>query len=144
MGRVLKAASGIASRCGLNVPSRVIAAAAMATATAWLGAMLWGWAAENVASPGPCMLAALVSFGSVVVSLFTMAIHMANPSTKWTLEMMTGYAPFVMWRAMTLNGRVTAWKLILWPLLVPAEALMCLWLAVGWLARLLDVDLSKR
>lgn len=140
--RILRTASGIASRCGSSAPLRAAAAAAMALATTWLMVWLWSWAVVAT-DPAPCFLAVIVSLVSVIVSLVTMGV-MSDPPNRWTMETMTGFAPFVMWRAVTSDDRVTVWKLLLWPTLVPAEVLVCLWLAIGWLGRLLDVDLSKR
>lgn len=142
--RILRTASGVASRYGSSAPLRLVAAIASAAATAWLAAQLWGWAAGS--ADGVCFphfVALLTGTAYVIGSLMTMAAA-SEPPDRWTLEVMTGYAPFMIWRAMISDGRVTCWKLLLWPLLVPAEALVCLWLAAGWLARLLDADLSER
>ena len=140
---ILKTASGIASRCGSGVMLRIAAASTMPLVTVWLGKQLWGWAARaSDVSPGPLMLAATVSLVCLLASIITIAF--VWDTRGWTLEKMTGYAPFMIWNAMMADGRVTAWKLLLWPFLVPAEAMVCLWLAIGWLFRLLDVDLSKR
>lgn len=142
--RILRTASGVASWCGSSAPLRAVGALAALLATAWLGAQLWGWAAAAAGEgPGLYFLATFVSLVYAIASLVTMGV-MSDPPNRWTMEMMTGYAPFVMWRAVISDERVTAWKLLLWPLLVPAEGLVCLWLAVGWLMRLLNVDLSKR
>lgn len=149
MASILRAASGVASRCGSNVPLRAAAAVAALAATWWAGSQLWGWAASHTPGgltglhPGPYFLAAIVSVVYIIGSLVNLAI-MSDPPHRWTLDTMTGYAPFVVWRTVISDGRVTAWKLLLWPLLVPAEALTCLWLAIGWLVRLLNIDLSKR
>ena len=142
---ILKTVSGIASRCGLNASLRLAFAAAVIGVTWWAGFNLLGWAlrAIDVDRPGPLVLAATTSLVYLLVSLFTM-VAMSDPPNRWTMEKMTGYAPFMMWRVMISDGRMTAWKLLLWPFLVPAEALICLWLVIGWLVRLLDVDLSKR
>ncbi len=142
MMRVLRTASGIASRCGSNAPLRVIGALAAIASAAWLAAHLWGWAIAGT-SDGRYFVAVIASLAYVVGSLVTMGV-MSDPPRKWTLATMTGYAPFVLWRAMISDGRVTAWKMLLWLPLVPAEGLICLWLAIGWLVRLLDIDLSKR
>lgn len=142
MASILRAASGIASRCGSNAPLRVAAAAAIVAATWWADSHLWGWASA-AGGGGLCFLASIFHAAYAIGSLTTMCV-MSDPPYRWTMERMTGYAPFVVWRAVISDGRVTAWKMLLWPLLVPAEALTCLVLAIGWLARLLDVDLSKR
>lgn len=143
MTSILKTASGVASWCGSNVSLRVAAAAAMVATTAWLGVWLWSWALSFPNdNPGPLVLVILLSLAFVVGSLVNMAI-MVDAPPRWTMERMTGYTPFVIWRAMTSDGRVTALRLLVWPLLVPAETLVCLWLAIGWLFRLLNVDLSK-
>lgn len=140
---ILRTVSGIASRCGSNALLRVVGALVALSATVWLGAQLWGWAIANADNPGPMLGAAFTSLGYMIASIVAIAVK-SDPPDRWTLETMTRYAPFFMWRAMISDGRVTGWKLLLWPLLVPAEGLACLWLAIGWLVRLLDIDLSKR
>jgi len=141
MASVLRAASGIVSRCGSNAPLRAFAAAAVMAVTWWAGWRLWAWTAD-CSGDGKHVLAIIVSMACIIGSLVNM-FAMMDPPRKWTLERMTSYAPFMVWRSVISDGRVTAWKLLLWPLLVPAEALTCLWLSIGWLIRLLDIDLSK-
>lgn len=146
MGRAMKAVSGIASRCGSNSLSRAIAAVIIAVSTAMFGTWLWSWAAGWAAAGHDgayIILVSLVTIAYMTVSLVTLAV-MSDPPHKWTMETMTGYAPFVVWRAMISDERVTGWKLLLWPLVVPVEGLICLWLAIGWMGRLLNADLSKR
>lgn len=145
MMRILRTASGIVSRCGSDALLRAVGASAILMTTVWFASWLWGWAASAGSNdhPGPYFLAALVSLAYMIASLITMGI-MSDPPSRWTLERMTEYAPFVAWRAAISDDRVTAWKLLLWPPLVPVEGLICLWLAIGWLIRLLNIDLSKR
>lgn len=128
---ILRAVSGVAARCG--VLPRAGAAVATMGATAWLASQLWAWGAENDWQFAPAAF--------LVTGVYAVAAAGVMSSTYDSMVTMTRNAPFVVWQELT-DGRVTAWKLLFWPLLVPAEGFVCLWLIAGWFGRLMNADLS--
>ena len=117
---MLKAASGLAARC---VPWRALAIAAVLSATAWLAIRILGW----------CWPAACVALPAYLAAPVLVLGRSARMGTRFR-DMARGL-PFLMWGALMADGKLAAWKLVLWPVAIPAEAMSCLLIGACWLLR---------
>jgi len=138
MKRIAMAVSGAASRCGVSSALRVLAASAIVLATAWVTVHAWCWALE--AGDGWVTLLVLSEVAYAVASLVIPFGVLGDEG--WGLEELTRDAPFLAWKALTLDHDITAWKLLLWPVLMPIEALACVWISLGWLGTALNHKLN--
>jgi hypothetical protein len=134
-----KAASGLLLRPGWA--ARLLLACAMAAAAWPLAAWLWTLAAFGevhavAKSGGPVLLVVAVHVVIGVASLSVVIPGCAGAPDigRRRRTRLAGEAPLILWAALTLDGRVTAWRALLWILLWPAELLACLWVACWWLA----------
>jgi hypothetical protein len=114
--RLLATAGGLA-------PWRLLAIAAVLSATAWLAFRLHGW----------CWAAPYVAFPAYAAAPVLVLGHSARRGMRFR-DMARGL-PFLMWGALMADGKLAAWKLVLWPVAIPAEAVSCLLLGVCWLLR---------
>lgn len=138
MKRIAMAVSGTASRCGACLVLKVLAAAAMALATVWVTKFAWCLALE--AGAGWVMLV-IISEVAYLIASFVIPFGVLGQA-GWGLEELTRDAPFLTWKALTLDHDITAWKMLLWPILMPIEALACVWLGLGWLGAALNHKLN--
>ena len=139
--RTAKAASGLLPR-GL----RLLPVAAMVLAARAGAAPLWEWAAsrQGLCADGhgdPLLfLAALWCLACVIASFAACPLGGGAEARRRA----TGEAPLVLWGRLTRDGRVTAWKALVWILLWPAEPLACLWMACWWLGVAMDLTICRR
>ena len=126
---LIKAASGLAARC---VPWRMLAIAAVLSATVWLALCLLGW----------CWPVAYVALPAYLAAPVFVLGRSARRGTRFH-DMARGL-PFLMWGALMADGKPAAWKLVLWPAAIPAEAMSCLLIGACWLLRPLGAGCRRR
>jgi len=129
LGNVAKAASGLLLRAGCA--ARLLALAAMAAAAWPLAGRVE--ALMCVKHPGAPGVSAALWCLAVAVAFLVAVCPGVGEGGGWRRRL-AGRAPFALWACLTWDGRVTAWRALLWALLWPAELLACLWVACWWLA----------
>lgn len=146
MMELAKMATGLVAKSGVGPWLRGALLAAMAGAVWWLWVWL-GVAAHFSAGPGivgaAVVALGMVSMGAVINHLIESDVNGLGwrHSARWV--------PLALWAQMTSGGKdVRLWALLLWPLLVPGELAVCVFVAVAAAAvaaaRVLNVRLKWR